>query len=138
MTPQQGVPSGLRGGGDTAADRLEDLRAAEVGDQQPEKQALVVIALPAHIGAGSGDPFHESPLRQVPESAADRDAGSLELLHEGGFTRKFLPTLIAAGEDVLGEAFENLAVFGSVGLRRKAALRHNLTLQLLGRARQLS
>ena len=66
IAPQQRVTDRLRRGGDAAADRFEDLGAAEVGDQQPEEQAVSGRRGPPNVSAGARDALDQAAMRQFP------------------------------------------------------------------------
>ena len=73
MAPEQRVAAGLRSGGDPAADRLEDLGAAEIGNHEAEQESVAMPMRLTDIRSRTGDPLDHSPLGQLAQCAADCD-----------------------------------------------------------------
>jgi len=95
MPPQQRVPAGLRSARDPPANRFENLRLPEVGNQQSEQQSVIHPDLP-HIRARSRDALHQPALDQLPQRPPDRYPRRAELLHQRRLAGEFLARLILA------------------------------------------
>lgn len=116
MAPQQRVAASLGRAGDSLTDRLEDLGPSQVGNQQPEEQPACGGSNAPHIRSRAGHAFDQAALAQFPQSAADGDARSPELLHQRRLAGELLPRGVFAGENLSREDLQHLLVLRHVRL----------------------
>ena len=82
------------------ADRLEDLRLAEFGNQQAERQRPPGACGVLHERARSGAALDETVALQIANGAADRDPRRAERAHELGLARQPVAALEPSAQDV--------------------------------------
>src|SRR5207249_9951408 len=97
-SPDEGVLARERGRHHALADRLEDLRLAQVRDQEPEREGRRA-ALRAHVRAGAGAPVDEAGALEIPYRTSHGDPGGAELPHEIRLAGQAVPFLPAAAQE---------------------------------------
>jgi hypothetical protein len=109
--PDERMLAGERRRHHALADRLEDLRLAEVGDQESEGERGPAV-LGADERARAGPPLDESGTLEVPHRAAHGDARGAVLTDEVGLAGEAVAFLPPAGLDLALEGAIDLLIFG--------------------------
>src|SRR5262245_52206992 len=98
--PDEGMLSGKRGRHHSLANRLEDLRLAEIRNEQTEGQRAGGAF---HERAGPRTALHQSAVLQVANRASYRDARHTEPVHELRFARQTIAALPMSGLNLATE-----------------------------------
>src|SRR5689334_141124 len=104
------MPARERRRGHPLTDRLEDLRAAEVRDQETEGEAARRGLL--HEGPRPRPSLDETRLLEVAHRAADRDPRRTQTAHELVLARQPIARAVASAPQVGVQGREDLAMLG--------------------------
>src|ERR1035441_9131847 len=115
----------LRRGRDPLADRLENLRLAQIRYHQPEQHALPVPPpRAAHVRARARHAVQQAALLQLPHRPPHGDPRRAEALHQRRFAGKLLPRRVTPAGDIALQALAYLLVHrrGGNGMRHTKAV----------------
>ena len=114
--PEQDVLAAVLRVCHAAADRFEDFRASQLGDQQAE-DVPVRTRVGAHVAARSGTAIDETDELKLAQRPVHGRPRRTEGLHQFGLTREPRAGLVLAARDLVGQGLPDSCVFGLRGCR---------------------
>src|SRR5258708_7040227 len=118
------MSAGIRGAGDSVADRLKNFSFAQVGNDQSEQQASAAMRYAAHIGSRTGNSIDEATLLKFAQCMAHRDSRRGESSYQSGLARKLLSGPVAAAHKIAAQLFKDSLMLrlGRPGTRHSRAV----------------
>src|SRR5258708_24875267 len=101
------MSAGIRGAGDSVADRLKNFSFAQVGNDQSEQQASAAMRYAAHIGSRTGNSIDEATLLKFAQCMAHRDSRRFKSSHQRRLAGKLLPRPVAAAHKIAAQLFKD-------------------------------